>query len=225
MSDTNSPIVPEEIKNGSANAIDIAAKHGKSILEDEIIKHFNQKNLMEEKDLHIIARRKFNNKSITDGIKGFYKNMMKDTPRDRQWFENLSLPIIPGKPPLKFDLNKPVSRPPLPSDNDLEKGAGSKMNMDTPLTGNNSGPAMSPQAADEMQKNKCIKGCVKPESIHMDCSKCYKTSNDGQDKYFRMCSKVCLSRDHKDYINYDKVVQIYHIILLNTVVEIHKHIV
>ena len=207
MTDTTSPIVPEDVKKiMPANAIDIAAKHGKSILEDEIIKHFNQKNLMEEKDLHIIARRKFNNKSITDGIKGFYKNMMKDTPRDRQWFENLSLPIIPGKPPLKFDLNKPVSTSPLPADNDLGKGAGSKVsNLDTSLTGNESVPAKPPQAADEMQKNKCIKGCVKPESIHADCSKdIIRQVIDGQDKYFRMCSKVCLSREHKDYINYDK---------------------
>ena len=50
----------------------------------------------------------------------------------------------------------------MPSDNDLGKGAGSKVtNMNSSLTGN-SGPGMSPQAADEMQKNKCIKGCVKP---------------------------------------------------------------
>ena len=207
MTDTNSPIVPEDVKKIiPANAMDIAINHGKSILEDEIIKHFNNKNQMEEKDLHLIARNKFNNQMVTNSIKGFYKHMMKDTPRDKQWFENLSIPNpVPGKPPIKLNLNKPVSSSPLPSDNDLGKGAGSKMNMDTPLTGNNSGPAMSPQAADEMQKNKCIKGCVKPESIHADCSKdIIRQVIDGQDKYFRMCSKVCLPRNHTDYVNYDK---------------------
>ena len=59
-----------------------------------------------------------------------------------------------------------------------------------------------------IDKNKCIKGCVKPESIHKVMLLRYENALrqviDGQDKYFRMCSKVCLSRDHKDYINYDK---------------------
>ena len=46
---------------------------------------------------------------------------------------------------------------------------------------------------------------MKATKLHSDCSKdVIKQVIDGQDKYFRMCSKICLPRGHKDYKNYDK---------------------
>jgi hypothetical protein len=156
------------------------------------------------------AKKKIQNKQKSISlwnVEGLNNEYLYDRPSLFRWVTDL----FQGKKEgmwnnNKLNLKKRVSSSPLPSDNDLGKGAGSKVtNMNSPLTGNNSGPDMSPQAADEMQKNKCIKGCVKPESINADCSKdIIRQVIDGQDKYFRMCSKQCLPRSHADYVNYDK---------------------
>ena len=177
----------------------------KPIVERSIISHFKEKNTINKRDLNNII---YNIVPDTNWSNNFSTKIYNDTgptgmggqPRDKEWLEKRTFQLGPTFR-VKLDLEdvKPTS-------NDLGKGAGSKIaDMDTPLTGESSGPAKSPQAADEMSKNKCIKGCSKPDRIHSDCSKdIIRQVIDGQDKYYRSCTKICLPREHKNYINYDK---------------------
>ena len=95
----------------------------------------------------------------------------------------------------------------------MGQGAGSNISdAEAPLTGpsanedtTGSGPASVPQPTSSMATSKCIKGCAKATKLHADCSKdVIRQVVDGQDKYFRMCSQICLPRDHPKYVNYDK---------------------
>ena len=53
-------------------------------------------------------------------------------------------------------------------------------------------------------KGTCPKGCIGPSSVDNNCSKeIIKQVIDGQDKYFRKCSKVCRDRNDAKYVNYD----------------------